>query len=138
MPQSPQLLAQALIDAINLHDVERAIAFYATDYEEIDIAQAQPQIGRDTVRRKLLAYWRAFPDMTFTLDEVIVEGDRLVMVWHWCGTHRGTMMNIPPTGRTVTARGASILALENGLIQRGTRIWDLAGLLRGMGLLTEL
>jgi hypothetical protein len=47
-------------------------------------------------------------------------------------------MNIPPTGRPVLARGTSILCLNDGLIQHGTRIWDLAGLLRGMGLLTEL
>ncbi len=135
---TPQQFAQALIDALNTRDPDRVMAFYAPDYIEIDVAQAEPQIGRDTVRRKLLAYWRAFPDLQFTLDDVIAEGDRLVMVWHWCGTHRGTIMNIPPTGRAVQTRGTSILAVSENLIQRATRIWDLAGLLRGMGLLTEL
>lgn len=135
---TPSQFAQALIEALNTHDPDRVIAFYAPDYQEIDVAQAEPQIGRDTVRRKLLAYWRAFPDLQFTLDDVIAEGDRLVMVWHWCGTHRGTIMNIPPTGRAVQTRGTSIIDLSNNLIQRATRIWDLAGLLRGMGLLTEL
>lgn len=135
---NPKQFAQDLIDALNTHDPERVIAFYAPDYEEIDVAQAEPQIGRDTVRRKLLAYWRAFPDLKFTLEDVVAEGDRLVMVWRWCGTHRGTIMNIPPTGRTVQTRGTSIVDLSANLIQRATRIWDLAGLLRGMGLLTEL
>ena len=135
---TPKELAQALIDALNTHDPERVMTFYAPDYEEIDVAQAEPQIGRDTVRRKLLVYWRAFPDLKFTLDDVVVEGDRLVMVWRWCGTHRGTIMNIPPTGRIVQTRRTSIIDLSNNVIQRATRIWDLAGLLRGMGLLTEL
>ena len=138
MSTSPKQFAQDLIDALNTHDPDRVTAFYAPDYEEIDVAQAGPQIGRDTVRRKLLAYWRAFPDLKFTLDDVIVEGDRFVMVWRWCGTHRGTIMNIPPTGRTVETRGTSIVDMSGDLIQRATRIWDLAGLLRGMGLLTEL
>jgi predicted ester cyclase len=54
------------------------------------------------------------------------------------GTQRGAFMGIPATGRFVEVRGVSILTIENGLIARGTNIWDTAGLLRALHLLPEL
>ena len=47
-------------------------------------------------------------------------------------------MNIPPTGHKVEVRGVSMIGIENGLIVRAQYIWDLAGMLRHMGLLPEL
>ena len=60
------------------------------------------------------------------------------IVWMAEGTHQGTIMNIPPTGHRVVVRGVSIIDVEDGLIVRGQYIWDLAGMLRHLGLLPEL
>ena len=124
--------------AWNAHDVRAVAAHYAPDYEEIDVARAQPQFGPDHVRRTILYYLRAFPDFAITFDETIVNGERLAMYWTWTGTHRGTFMNIPATGHRVMVRGSSLVTLQNGKIQRALRIWDLAGLLRDLKLLPEL
>jgi steroid delta-isomerase-like uncharacterized protein len=124
--------------AWNAHDVQAVAAHYAPDYEEIDVARARPEVGPDNVRRTILYYLRAFPDFKLTLDDVIVNGERVAMYWTWTGTHRGTFMNIPATGRNVMVRGTSLVDLENGQIRRAVRIWDLAGLLRSIGLLPEL
>ena len=83
-------------------------------------------------------YWQAFPDLEFTLTDVLVDEARLAIVWMAEGTHQGTIMNIPPTGHRVEVRGVSILDVEDGLIVRGQYIWDMAGMLRHMGLLPEL
>jgi steroid delta-isomerase-like uncharacterized protein len=102
------------------------------------VARAQPQVGPDPVRRTLLYYLRAFPDLQVTLDDALVNGERVAMYWTWTGTHRGTFMNIPATGHRVTVRGTSLVTLKDGKIQRALRIWDLAGLLRDLKLLPEL
>jgi hypothetical protein len=47
-------------------------------------------------------------------------------------------MNIPPTGRNVEVLGTSVLTVGDGKIARGLYIWDVAGLLRSIGLLPEL
>jgi hypothetical protein len=47
-------------------------------------------------------------------------------------------MNIQATGRSVAMRGMSLLTLEDGKIKCGLYIWDVAGLLRSIGLLPEL
>jgi steroid delta-isomerase-like uncharacterized protein len=126
------------IEAWNAHDIRRVTAFYAPNYEEVDVAQAAPQHGPEAVRRYLGYYFRAFPDLQVRLEECVVEDQRVVLFWTWRGTHRGTFMRIPPSGKSVTVRGASLLKLEDGKIRRALRIWDLAGLLRGVGLLPEL
>jgi hypothetical protein len=47
-------------------------------------------------------------------------------------------MRIPPTGRSIAVRGTSVLTVESGKIIRGLYVWDVAGLLRSIGLLPEL
>jgi predicted ester cyclase len=59
-------------------------------------------------------------------------------MWNVRGTHQGTLMNIPPTGRQISVRGVSLLTIENAKVRRATYIWDVAGLLRAVGLLPEL
>ena len=124
--------------AWNAHDARAVAAHYAPDCEDVDIARLMPQYGPDSVRRTLLYYLRAFPDLQVTLDEAIVNDERVAMYWTWTGTHRGTFMNIPATGHHVTVRGSSLVTLKEGKIQRAVRIWDLAGLLRDLKLLPEL
>ena len=138
MTKTIEQLVNDLMTAWNAHDVDGVAAFYASDYEEVDVAQAQPQHGPDAVRRVMLYYLRAFPDLHITLDDLIVNGNRAVMIWTWRGTQKGRVMNIPPTGRCVQVRGTSVLTIEGDQIRRAFRVWDVAGLLRSVGLLTEL
>lgn len=131
-------LATDLIAAWNTHDVDLATAFFAADYEGSDIAQAGRQRGRDGIRRSLARYFAALPDVRFTLEDVISEGDRMSVIWTARGTHLGALMNIPPSGRAVTVRGVSTFRLQDGQITQAEYIWDVAGLLREIGLLPEL
>jgi steroid delta-isomerase-like uncharacterized protein len=131
-------IVQNLIEAWNAHDPERIAAFYAPDYVGVDIGQPQPQNGPREIRALTAYYFRAFPDLRITLDEVVVEEDKAVLIWTWTGTQHGTFMRIPATGRRVDVRGSTTLTFKDGLIHRSTRIWDLAGLLRAIGLLPEL
>ncbi len=126
-----------LLDAWNSHDIERVASFYAPDYVGVDIGQARPLHGPEERCRVLTSYVRAFPDLHFT-GETIIQDNRVAFVWTMHGTHRGSLMRIPPTGRTVEVQGVSLLTVENGKVKRGLNIWDMAGLLRGLGLLPEL
>ncbi len=131
-------IAAALMDAWNAHDARAVAACYAPDFVGDDIALAEPQHGTESIRKLTLYYLRAFPDLAVTVDGRVIDGDAVALIWTLTGTHRGTFMNIPPTGRHTSVRGTTYLTIRDGLIVRATRIWDLAGLLRGMGLLPEL
>ena len=130
--------ADTISQAWNSHDMEKVLPFYSPDYIAEDVGQAFLLRGHEGVRAMLDTYWRAFPDLEFTVTDAVVQDGRLALIWMAEGTHRGTIMNIPPTGRRVVVRGVSILDLQDGLVVRGRYIWDLAGMLRHMGLLPEL
>jgi steroid delta-isomerase-like uncharacterized protein len=138
MSEATASLVAAVMEAWNTYDVERLASFYALDYEGLDINDAVPQRGPQGIQRMVKRYRDAFPDVQFTAEEVIVQGERVALVWTAQGTHQGRLMNIPPTGRQVTVRGVSVLTVKDGQVRRGLYIWDLAGLLRGIGLLPEL
>jgi steroid delta-isomerase-like uncharacterized protein len=130
--------AEIINDAWNSHDIERVLSFYSPDYVGDDVGQASLLQGHKGLRALLDVYWKAFPDLRFVCKDCIVQDSRLVAVWVAEGTHQGTIMNIPPTGHRVEVKGMSIIDVKDGLIVRGQSIWDLAGMLRHMGLLPEL
>jgi len=127
-----------LIDAWNAHDPARVAACYAAGYIGKDVGMAGQQRGPGDMRKVMQYYLRAFPDLRIELDDLIIDGDRAVIVWRLHGTQQGTFMKIPPTQQRVAVCGATIVELQAGLITRATRIWDVAGLLRDLGLLPEL
>lgn len=138
MIERNQRLMEELLQAYNLHDLDRASSLCAPDYEGIDVGRAEPHRGPDGMRTALADYLRAFPDLYVMQEEMISDNNRVVQVWTASGTHLGLLMNIPPTGRRVCIHGVSVMTLADGKVQRGFYIWDVAGLLRSIGLLPEL
>jgi steroid delta-isomerase-like uncharacterized protein len=131
-------LVRGLLEAWNDHDIERIKTFYAPEYEGVDVSQAEPQYGPQGMSETVERYLRAFPDLRFVEEETVVQDNRAVLVWRAQGTHEGKLMRIPPTGRKLEVRGTSVLTAEDGKVTRGLYIWDVAGLLRAIGLLPEL
>jgi steroid delta-isomerase-like uncharacterized protein len=137
MTEKKQLVVE-LVETWNSHDLERVAACYGTDCYVLDVAIAQPLVGRQAVQLMFAAYFQAFPDLKLTPDDIIVDGDRVALFWTAHGTHHGSIMNIPASGRTISAKGVNRLVLRDGLVCETTTIWDVAGMLRHMGLLPDL
>ncbi|MBZ0279817.1 MAG: ester cyclase [Anaerolineae bacterium] len=138
--QTSQLLTLAnnLINAWNTHNIEGLVSFYAPNYEGVDVGQPEKVRGTEAARQSLNRYLQAFPDIHFIAEDILIRGSTIALVWQAQGTHQGVLMHIPPTGRKVTVRGVSLLTIHNSLIVKASYIWDVAGLLRGIGLLPEL
>ncbi len=130
--------AETINAAWNSHDMEKVLSFYASECTSDDVGQASLLRGRDGLRLMLEMYWSAFPDVQFKITETVVQDSRLAISWIAEGTHQGPIMNIPPTGHKVRVRGVSVINVEHGLVVRGQYVWDMAGMLRHLGLLPEL
>ena len=130
--------ANTINEAWNSHDIEKVLGFYSPEYIGDDVGQPSLLQGHESLRLMLETYWQAFPDLQFTVTDAVIQGSRLVIAWMAEGTHQGPIMNIPPTGHKVQVRGVSIIDVEEGFVVRGQYVWDLAGMLRHMGLLPEL
>jgi len=131
-------LAAGLTAAWNAHDPQAAAALCAADYEGENVGEAPPHRGPAGMAASVATYLRAFPDLHFTVDDVVIEGERVVQVWRAHATHLGPLLNIPASGRSIQVRGASLLTFRDDKLWRALYVWDMAGLLRAIGLLPEL
>ena len=86
--------------------------------------------GRDEFKAVLRRLQRAFPDIQYRIDDVIVAGDRIALRWEARGTHRDEYLGVPATGRPMSYTGVTIYELRDDRI---CRVWvaaDLLSLLR--------
>ena len=75
----------------------------------------------------------AFPDLRYVVEDVIAEGDKVVVRWTWHCTHRGDFMGVPPTGKQATVSGMAIYRLAGGkCVERWVEL-SLLGLLQQLG-----
>jgi len=63
----------------------------------------------------------AFPDSTFTVEDMIVEGDKVTTRYTMKGTHKKEYMGIAPTGKQIKVKGVSIDRIAGG---KSVETWD--------------
>jgi predicted ester cyclase len=76
-----------------------------------------------------------FPDLVFSTLEQISEGDKVASRFEWTGTHKGTFLGIPPTGRPVRVWGIVIDRLVEGRIKETRIIMDTMGMMMQLGMM---
>lgn len=138
MSEQTQAVVEQVLAAWNSHDPARVAAHYTEDCRVMDVAIAQPPIGREGVQRMFEGYYHAFPDLMITPDTIIIDGEQVAIFWTARATHQGPILSIPPSGRPVITRGVNHLVLEDGKVCETLTIWDVAAMLRGLGLLPDL
>ena len=72
---------------------------------------------------------KTVPDARYEVDDLIAEGDRVVVRWRLLGTHKGEFQGIAPTGRAITLKGIAIYRVENGKLIERWVVSDLFGVL---------
>lgn len=126
-----------LIAAFNAHDKQLLLTMYHPDYDGEDLSEGKRADGLRDAGRMLDYMFTAFPDLEMRLLEQGSEGNQLFFFWIATGHQRGRLMNIPATGKAVSFMGSTFLTLKDGKIIRSRRIWDVATVLRQIGLLPE-
>jgi steroid delta-isomerase-like uncharacterized protein len=91
--------------------------------------------GREGLKQAVAMLRGAFPDIHVLVQEVIAEGDKVVIRDRIEATHQGPFMGIPATGRPVSVDRIAIYRLEDGKIAEHWANIDMAGLMRQLGLL---
>jgi len=102
-------------------------------YEEHDPIPGQ-RTGREGLKDRVTMIERGF-GQRFTIEDVVAEGDRVVVRWTGRGTHAGEFMGIPPTGRSFTIAGIDIYRLQDGRLAEHWHVVDQLALLQQLGLI---
>jgi steroid delta-isomerase-like uncharacterized protein len=91
------------------------------------------QIGPELYKRRVVEFTAGFPDLRFTIEDMIAEKGKVVVSWIFSGTQQGDFMGIPASGRKVSVEGITIHYVTNGKILDSFARWDALGLMRQLG-----
>ncbi len=91
------------------------------------------QVGPELYKRRVVELTTGLPDLCFTIEDTIAEGEKFVTCWTISGTHQSEYMGIPATGRKISVEGITIHHIKNGKILDSYARWDVLGLMRQLG-----
>lgn len=127
------VVRQMVEDVFNGGKVALIDAYLAPDFVEREELPPGLPRDRDGVTALIGIFHGAFPDFTAMIDDIVAEGDRVVVRQTWSGTHRGEFMGIPATGRQVSFGVIDILRMADGKCVEHWGQMDSMGLMMQLG-----
>ena len=94
--------------------------------------------GVEGLKQAMVALRQAFPDLHVTVDEMLSDGDKVVIRSTMKGTHKGTFMNIPATGKQMSVEGIDILRISNGRAVEHWGVTDNLTMMQQLGLVPAM
>ena len=117
----------------NLHVADE---IYAPDFVAQDIDRVMH--GPEDVKQMVILVRAAFPDIHFTVDHLIGEGDKVVGAFTIRGTHKGEFVGIPATGKQVAFTAVDIWRFEAGkIVERHVASFDRLDVLQQLGVISK-
>lgn len=110
----------------NMSRADEVVSTQFTWHDWPNGGRTGPQAFRDYYS----AFRSAVPDARFEVDDLIAEGDRVVVRWRMIGTHKGTFQGIVPTGRPIVLKGIAIYRVQDGKLMERWVVSDLYGALK--------
>ena len=89
--------------------------------------------GRDGLRERVQLFRSAFPDIRFSVEEMLAEGDSVAARYVFRGTHLGPFGDVAPTGNSMAVTGILVAHFRDGLIHEAFSAFDSGDMLRQLG-----
>jgi steroid delta-isomerase-like uncharacterized protein len=91
---------------------------------------ADSGVGPEAYARNVVQFVRAFPDLKFTVIDMVEENEKVVALWNISGTHKGEFRGIAATGKRVSVDGITISQLADGKIMDSYVSLDMWSMMR--------
>ena len=127
-------ITKVIEKAWNKGDLDVLDEIYAADFVQ-HRAPFPDYEGLDAYKEYIEATRKAYPDLKFTIKEIIVDGDTTAVWFTFQGTHEGEsmMFPVPPTGKQVTMSGCNIGHWVEGKAVEEWVFSDWLGLMKQLG-----
>jgi steroid delta-isomerase-like uncharacterized protein len=118
----------------NRHNLAIVDELFTPDYVNHALGAASGG-GREGEKQLIAGMFTAFPDMRFTVEDMVAEGDKVAVRYTIQGTHQGPFMGLPATGKAFTTMAIVILRFENGKIAEEWFQGDDLGMMQQLGVI---
>ena len=131
--QNKALTVRFVEELFNRGNVGIVGEIFAPDF--IEREQLPPGIpnGREGVKVLTTMLRSAFPDFKATIDDILAEGDKVVIRMTWSGTQQGEFMGVPATGKSVSFGVIDIIRIAGGKFVEHWGQMDSMGLMQQLG-----
>ncbi len=119
-----------MINQGNLAVIDEVLAPDFVEHEQLP-----PGItpGREGVRQLFSMLRAGFPDLRADIEQVVAQDDLVVLRMTWRGTQTGSVMGIPPTGKTAAWQVIDTMRVADGKVVEHWGVMDQFGLLSQLG-----
>ena len=121
-------------EVLNQRKVELIDELAVEDYVEHDPFPGQGN-GRADLEARAGLLLGAFSPLRFTVEDIIGEGDKVVVRWTNAGIHSGNFLGIPPTDREFSIAGIDIHAVRDGRMAEHWHVIDQLAQMQQLGLI---
>jgi steroid delta-isomerase-like uncharacterized protein len=125
---SSRAVAQRWYQAFDQHNPALLQAILADEWFDIPAPHGQ-QPGAGGAIQTLTRLHAAFPDFRIAIRDVLQDGAKVVVRSEISGTHRGSFLGVPPSGRTIRIQAVDIHEVRNGKV---TRTWHTEDWMSGL------
>jgi steroid delta-isomerase-like uncharacterized protein len=130
--QENKALVRRFVENVqNQHNLAEIDELYSPTF--VDHSSGEEASGIEPVKAFFTMMFTAFPDMHFTIRHQLAEGDQVATHKTFTGTHLGTFMGIPPTGKQVSIEAMDILTIREGKITDHWSVGDYLSMLQQLG-----
>ncbi|RZS80119.1 steroid delta-isomerase-like uncharacterized protein [Motilibacter rhizosphaerae] len=129
-------LAQSYFDLLtNKQDLSRIDELFSPDiaFHDPAIVGSGRADGLEEVRGFFTIFFRAFPDVHFSVDDILAEDDRAAVRFTWTGTHKATFLGHTVSERHVSVPGIDIFHVADGKITEVRVAFDRLELVEQLG-----
>ena len=132
MQSNSKIVLCFIEEVLNQGNIESTGQFFWEDMvEQVPFPGQGP--GLEGLKDVLRGMRAGFPDMHWSVEEQMAEGDKVMTRFEWTGTHQGEFLGVPATGRPVRVWGIVIDRFQGGKIKDTRLIMDALGLMMQLG-----
>jgi len=131
--QNKALLRRLMEEVFNRGNTGLIDELFAPDFVEHEELPPGIPAGSEGVKQMSTMFRSAFPDFKATIDDMIAEGDRVVLRSTWSGTHKGEFMGIAPTSKRVSFGVIDIVRIAGGKFVEHWGQMDSMGMMQQLG-----
>jgi steroid delta-isomerase-like uncharacterized protein len=122
-------------DFWNTHNIDAFDTYFAADFV---VHFTNGDQTREQYKGICMAFFKGFPDLHITTNDLIAEGDKVTKVWTAKSTHKGEYMGIPATGNKMLVKGIEVFRIEDGKIAELWVSMDNLGMMQQLGVIPKM
>ena len=120
--------------ALSAHDIAAFAALFAEDYVNHQTSAAAPPPAPGVAPKQATVGFfagrlKGLPDLAVAIEAMVAADDKVAASFVYSGTHDGTYLGVPPTGKKLRFTSCDIFRIRDGLIAEHWGMGDIAGVL---------